>query len=64
MVQLKILACNIAGGRLDGALYVNGQPCIKRDLRQRSTIVWQRDLLLPTATVGLSGCSGRGASWQ
>ena len=50
-MQLKILAGNISGGKMSGSLCMNGQPFMKKQIRQCSTIVWQRDLLLATATV-------------
>ena len=53
-LQLKILACNISGGTLSGAINLNGRPLVVKELRKQSTIVWQRDLLLPTATVQCS----------
>ena len=52
-MQLKILACNISGGTLSGAINMNGRPLHAKELRRQSTIVWQRDLLLSTATVCL-----------
>ena len=53
-VQLKILACNVSGGTLSGAINMNGRPLNPKELRRQSTIVWQRDLLLSTATVCLA----------
>ena len=48
---LKILACNVSGGEVHGSIYVNGNPIVAREFRAASAVVWQRDILLPTATV-------------
>jgi ABC-type multidrug transport system ATPase subunit len=48
---LKILACNVSGGEVHGSIYVNGSPIVAREFRAASAVVWQRDILLPTATV-------------
>lgn len=34
-----------------GAIYVNGAPVVAKEFRQASAVVWQRDILMPTATV-------------
>eukprot|EP00884_Botryococcus_braunii_P006931 jgi/Botrbrau1/16239/Bobra.0066s0024.1 len=48
---LKILACNIGGGDIRGSVFSNGNPIDTLTFRRVSTVVWQRDVLLPTATV-------------
>ena len=49
--QLKILACNISGGDIQGEILVNGSLVNPKDFRKQSAVVWQSDVLLPTATV-------------
>jgi len=49
--QLKILACNISGGDLQGEILVNGSLVNPKDFRKLSAVVWQSDVLLSTATV-------------
>ena len=49
--QLKILACNISGGDLQGEILVNGSLVNPKDFRKQSAVVWQSDVLLATATV-------------
>ena len=51
--QLKILACNISGGDIQGEILVNGSLVNPKDFRKQSAVVWQSDVLLPTATVRL-----------
>lgn len=48
---LKVLACNIGGGDVHGSFFSNGVPLDVFAIRRLSTVVWQRDILLPTATV-------------
>ncbi|KAK9917341.1 hypothetical protein WJX75_003369 [Coccomyxa subellipsoidea] len=48
---LKILACCISGGKQQGTLSVNGHPVHTKLFRQQVAVVWQSDILLPTATV-------------
>ncbi|BDA50622.1 Broad substrate specificity ATP-binding cassette transporter [Coccomyxa sp. Obi] len=48
---LKVLACCISGGKQQGSLLVNDQPVHPKLFRQQLAVVWQRDILLPTATV-------------
>eukprot|EP00884_Botryococcus_braunii_P006929 jgi/Botrbrau1/16237/Bobra.0066s0023.1 len=48
---LKILSCNIGGGEAHGSICSNGNPIDTSAFRRVSTVVWQRDVLLPTATV-------------
>lgn len=50
-MQLKVLACCISGGKQQGSLLVNDQPVHPKLFRQQLAVVWQRDILLPTATV-------------
>ena len=50
-VQLKILACNISGGNLQGEILVNGSLVNPKEFRKQSAVVWQSDVLLATATV-------------
>lgn len=50
-MQLKILACCISGGKQQGTLSVNGHPVHTKLFRQQVAVVWQSDILLPTATV-------------
>ena len=49
--QLKILACNVSGGELQGSITVNGQPVQPKEFRNQSAVVWQSDVLLSSATV-------------
>lgn len=46
-----MLACSISGGDVTGAIYVNGAPVVAKEFRAASAVVWQRDILMPTATV-------------
>lgn len=46
-----MLACCISGGKQQGSLFVNDQPVHPKLFRQQLAVVWQRDILLPTATV-------------
>ena len=48
---LKVLACSISGGEVRGAIYVNGAPVVAKEFRAASAVVWQRDILMSTATV-------------
>ena len=48
---LKVLACAISGGEVRGAIYVNGAPVVAKEFRAASAVVWQRDILMSTATV-------------
>jgi hypothetical protein len=51
VVQLKILACNVSGGELQGTISVNGSPVQPKEFRNQSAVVWQSDVLLSSATV-------------
>ena len=50
-VQLKILACNVSGGELQGTILVNGQLVHPKEFRNQSAVVWQSDVLLSSSTV-------------
>ena len=49
--QLKLLACHISGGEQSGTVYANGQPIVEAEFKNQLAVVWQSDVLLPTATV-------------
>lgn len=55
-VQLKILACNVSGGELQGTIMVNGQLVHPKEFRNQSAVVWQSDVLLSSSTVGILPC--------
>ena len=50
-MQLKILACNVSGGELQGTILVNGQLVHPKEFRNQSAVVWQSDVLLSSSTV-------------
>ena len=50
-MQLKILACNVSGGELQGTIQVNGQLVHPKEFRNQSAVVWQSDVLLSSSTV-------------
>lgn len=51
-MQLKFLAGCISGGKQEGSVLINGSPARDTDFKARLALVWQSDILLPTATVG------------
>ena len=50
-VQLKFLAGCISGGRQEGTVLINGTAARDTCFKARLALVWQSDILLPTATV-------------
>ena len=56
-VQLKFLAGCISGGRQEGTVLINGTPARDTCFKSRLALVWQSDILLPTATVSHKRCS-------
>ncbi len=50
-MQLKILACNVAGGDVKGQILVNGALVHPKVFKNQSAVVWQSDVLLASATV-------------
>ena len=56
-LQLKILACNVSGGELNGTIQVNGQLVHPKEFRNQSAVVWQSDVLLSSSTVRLPSSS-------
>ncbi|CAL5229378.1 g12692 [Coccomyxa viridis] len=48
---LKFLAGCISGGKQDGTVLINGTPVRDTAFKSRLALVWQSDILLPTATV-------------
>ena len=54
--QLKILACNVSGGELQGTILVNGQLVHPKEFRNQSAVVWQSDVLLSSSTVRALPC--------
>lgn len=51
---MKLLACHISGGEQSGTVYANGQPIVEAEFKNQLAVVWQSDVLLPTATVRLA----------
>lgn len=58
--QLKLLACHISGGEQSGTVYANGQPIVEAEFKNQLAVVWQSDVLLPTATVRRAGLAALG----
>ena len=61
--QLKLLACHISGGEQSGTVYANGQPIVEAEFKNQLAVVWQSDVLLPTATVRRSGIRAGFRAW-
>ena len=55
-VQLKFLAGCISGGRQEGTVLINGTAARDTCFKSRLALVWQSDILLPTATVSHKKC--------
>lgn len=55
-VQLKFLAGCISGGRQEGTVLINGTAARDTCFKSRLALVWQSDILLPTATVSRNRC--------
>ena len=49
--QLKLLACSQSGGRQQGDIWAQDEIVNPAVFRQQLSVVWQNDILLPTATV-------------
>jgi hypothetical protein len=64
LLQLKILACNVSGGELQGQIMVNGTAVHPKVFKNQSAVVWQSDVLLASATVSTTEatCSSGSAS--
>ena len=61
--QLKLLACHISGGEQSGTVYANGQPIVEAEFKNQLAVVWQSDVLLPTATVRRGGARAGFRAW-
>ena len=47
----RVYDCLPFPSQVHGSIYVNGAPMVAKEFRQQSAVVWQRDIVLSTATV-------------